>query len=301
MIERLPRVIAILALSAALAGTAAYAQPVDLPIPAATTDQYPPGVTVRQTAKGPVYTDAQGHTLYGMDLRTLVRWSADAAQYCQGPCAETWQPMLAPPDSKPNVMFPRGFGGRPPPAAGGAVAAPGAGAGAAAAPARPPQGGGFNAVPAGFIANQAAPDWTIIQGPQGPQWVYKGWHMVYTRKGDKPGMATFDGSDNLTWNTLKFVPPVPKLVAPSNVSALFVDGGYALADKNGRVLFTGNCVSDCLGWVPLAAPMAGKGFGEWAISLASDTPQWTWRGKPVFISQEDNPVKAPPSGTVLRP
>ena len=295
MIERLRKVSVTLALSVALVGAAAHAQPVDLPIPAATTDQYPPGITVKQTAKGPVYADAQGHTLYGMDLRTLVRWSADAAQYCQGPCAESWQPVLAPPDAKPNVVFPRGFGARPPAAPGGAGAAPGT-----AAPARP-QGGGFNAVPPGFIANQAAPDWAIIQGPQGPQWVYKGWHMVFTHKGDKPGSTTYDGSDNFTWNTLKFVPPVPKIAAPSSVSTLFVDGAYALADKNGHVLFTGTCVADCGGWVPLAAPMAGRGFGEWAISLASDNPQWTWRGKPVFISQEDNPAKAPPSGTVLRP
>jgi hypothetical protein len=125
--------------------------------------------------------------------------------------------------------------------------------------------------------------------------------MVFTRKGERPGSTAYDGSDNFTWNSLKFVPPAPKLPAPSSVSTLFVDGAYALTDKNGRVLFTGTCAADCTGWVPLAAPMAGKGFGEWAISLATDTPQWTWRGKPVFISQEDNPAKAPPSGTVLRP
>ena len=296
MIERLPRVNAILALSAALAGAAAYAQPVDLPIPAAATNQYPPGVTVRQTAKGPVYADAQGHTLYGMDMRTLVRWSADAAQYCQGVCAQTWQPMLAPADAKPNVMFPRGFGQPPARPAG----APGAAAPAVGA-APPAQRGGFNAVPPGFIAPQSAPDWAIIQGPQGPQWVYKGWHMVFTHKGEKPGMTTFDGAENFTWNTLKFVPPVPKLTAPSSVSTIFTDGAYALADKNGHVLFTGTCATDCSSWLPLAAPMAGKGFGEWAISLASDTPQWTWRGKPVFVSQEDNPARAPASATVLRP
>jgi len=299
MIERLRKVSVTLALSAALVGAAAHAQPVDLPIPAATTDQYPPGITVKQTAKGPVYADAQGHTLYGMDMRTLVRWSADAAQYCQGACAETWQPVLAPADAKPNIVFPRGFGERPRPASG--AVAPGAAAPAAAAGAPPPPRGSANAVPPGFIAPQSAPDWAIIQGPQGPQWVYKGWHMVYTRKGDKPGSTTYDGSDNFTWNTLKFVPPVPKIAAPSSVSTLFVDGAYALADKNGRVLFTGTCAADCSGWLPLAAPMAGKGFGEWAISLASDTPQWTWRGKPVFVSQEDNPTKAPASGTVLRP
>ena len=303
MIERLPpaiermiaRAITMLAMAAAMAVVPAHAQPVDLPIPAATTDQYPPGVTVRQTAKGPVYADAQGHTLYGMDMRTLVRWSADAAQYCQGPCAQTWQPLLAPADAKPNVVFPRGFGDRSRTGGAAGEAAPVAGA------APPPVRGGFNAVPPGFIAPQSAPDWTIIQGPQGPQWVYKGWHMVYTRKGDKPGSTAFDGSDSFTWNTLKFVPPTPKLTAPSSVSVQFVDGTYALADKTGHLLFTGNCAADCNGWVPLAAPMASKGFGDWAISLASDTPQWTWRGKPVFVSQEDNPLKAPPAGTVLRP
>ena len=300
MNERLRKVNVTLALSAALAfspvlvGAAVHAQPVDLPILAATTDQYPPGVTVKQTARSPVYADARGNTLYGMDMRMLVRWSADAAQYCQGQCAEAWLPMLAPPDAKPNIVFPRGFGDRPRPA--GAAATPMPAAGAA-----PPPRGSANAVPPGFIAPQNAPDWTIIQGPQGPQWVYKGWHMVYTRKGEKPGSTAYDGSDNFTWNTLKFVPPVPKIAAPSSVSTLFVDGAYALADRTGRVLFTGTCAADCAGWVPLAAPMAGKGFGDWAISLASDTPQWTWRGKPVFVSQETNPAKAPPSGMVLRP
>ena len=296
MIGRIFRLAPVLGLAIALASTPAQAQPADLPIPAATTDQYPPGVTVRQTSKGPVYADAQGHTLYGMDMRTLVRWSADAAQYCQGKCTEVWQPLLAPADAKPNVIFPRGFGGQLAPARPGAAAA---GAPGAAPPVQ--QRGGFNAVPPGYIAPQSAPDWTIIQGPQGPQWVYKGWHMVYSRKGDRPGSTALDGSDNLTWNTLKFVPPVPKLVAPSSVSTLFIDGAYALSDKSGHVLFTGNCAKNCADWVPLAAPMAGRGFGEWEISLAGDNPQWNWRGKPVFISQEDNPLKPPPAGAVLRP
>ena len=253
----------------------AHAQPADLPIPAATTSTYPPGVTVRQTASGPVYADAGGHTLYGMDMRTLVRWSPDAAQYCQNACAESWEPLLAPAGAKANIVFPRGFGERP--------------------------RGGMNAVPPGFIAPQSAPDWTVIAGTQGPQWVYKGWHMVYTRKGERPGSAAFDGADGRTWNTLKYVPPVPKLAAPASVAAVYADGAYALADKNGNVLFTGNCKADCAHWQPLAAPMASRGLGDWAVSLAGDSPQWTLRGKPVYVSQEDNPLKAPPSGTVLRP
>jgi hypothetical protein len=47
--------------------------------------------------------------------------------------------------------------------------------------------------------------------------------------------------------------------------------------------------------------MAGRGFGEWAVDLSGDRPQWTWRGKPVYVSQEDDPVNAPAGGAVLRP
>lgn len=274
---------------------AACAQPVDLPIPAATTAEYPPGVSVRQTRAGPVYADAKGRTLYGMDMRTLVRWAPDASKYCQQDCQQTWEPLLAPADAKPNVVFPRGFGGPPPGAGQGAAAG-----GVAQGQAPRPQGGGNNQVPPGMIQNQRAPDWSVIAGPDGPQWVYKGWHMVYARKGDKPGSTAHDGEGQMTWNTLKFVPPVPKLDGPQGVAPLFTGGAYALTDKNGRVLFTGKCEAAC-GWTPLTAPMAGRAIGDWAVNLDGDRPQWAWRGKPVFVSLEDDPVKPPSGGTVLRP
>ena len=288
---------------------AACAQPADLPIPAATTSEYPPGVSVRQTRSGAVYADAKGRTLYGMDMRTLVRWAPDASKYCQQECQQTWEPLLAPADAKPNVVFPRGFGGPPPGAgqgqggaAGGLAALAGAAQGQAAAQAQAPrpQGGGNNQVPPGMIQNQRAPDWTVIAGPNGPQWVYKGWHMVYARKDERPGSTAHDGEGQMTWNTLKFVPPVPRLAAPQGVAPLFAGGAYALTDKNGRVLFTGNCTAACA-WTPLAAPMAGRNVGEWTVNLAGDRPQWTWRGKPVFVSQEVDSAAAPAGGSVLRP
>ena len=284
---------------------AACAQPVDLPIPAATTNEYPPGVSVRQTRSGPVYADAKGRTLYGMDMRTLVRWAPDASKYCQQECQKTWEPLLAPADAKPNVVFPRGFGGGPPPGAGQGAAAGGA-AGGLAALAGGAQGqaprpqGGANQVPAGMIQNQRAPDWTVIAGPNGPQWVYKGWHMIYARKSDRPGSTAHDGEDQMTWNTLKFVPQTPRLEAPQGIAPLFTGGAYALTDKNGRVLFTGNCAAVC-SWTPLTAPMAGRSIGDWAVNLAGDRPQWAWRGKPVFVSQEADPAAPPAGGTVLRP
>jgi predicted lipoprotein with Yx(FWY)xxD motif len=275
---------------------AAAAQPADLPIPAATTGEYPPGVTVRQTKAGPVYADAKGRTLYGMDMRTLVRWAPDPAHYCAGDCARDWEPLLAPDGTPPNIMFPRGFGGPPPGAA--AAARPAAPAGATVLQAERAQGQA--PLPVNMIMNQRAPDWTVIAGPGGPQWVYKGWHMVYTRKGDRPGSTTHDGTGVMVWNTLKYVPPVPSLHSPQGVAPLFTGEAYALTGKDGRVLFTGTCAAPC-DWTPLTAPMAGRGIGDWAVNLAGDRPQWTWRGKPVFVSQEEDPVRAPLGGTVLRP
>ncbi len=289
MKQHLSLIAALLALAGALAP--AHAQPTDLPIPAATTSEYPPGVSVRRTASGPVYADRQGRTLYGMDMRTVLRWSPDASQFCKDRCAD-WEPVLAPADAKANIMFPRGFGSPPPPRG---AAPPPAAAGAA------PRLPGQQTLPPGFVAPQSAPDWTIIAGPQGPQWVYKGWHMAYVRKGERAGSTAHDGAGEQTWNTLKFVPPVPRIVAPPSVTTQFAGSAYALADTGGRLLFTGKCPAPCASWTPLAAPMAGRGLGEWTVSLAGDSPQWVWRGQPVFVSLDGNLLSVPRTGKVLRP
>ena len=259
-----------LLLAGSVLPAAAVAQPADLPIAPATTAEYPPGVKVATAPTGPVYVDAKGRTLYGMDMRTLIRWSPDPAQHCQAECGELWEPLLAPAGATPNVAFPT------------------SGSGSRATP------------PEGFVQPQRAPDWTVIAGPQGPQWVYKGWHMVFTRKGERPGAPEFDGADNLTWNTLKFVPPVPQLETPGNVTMVLVDGAYALADDRGRVLFSGNCAAGCAGWTPLAAGMASRGHGDWSVDRSGDVPQWRYRGRPVFVSQGDDTTAVPADGELLR-
>jgi len=256
----------------------AFAQPADLPIPPATTDKYPPGVRVAQTAKGPVYVDSAGRVLYGMDMRVLMRAGPDPSKYCTGACAQAWEPLLAATGTPPNIAFPMGFG----------FPAPARGAAAGTGPT--------------FYANpQKAPDWTVIAGPQGPQWVYKGWHMVFVHHGDRPGSVAYDGAENMAWNTLKFVPPVPTLVAPQGVQPLLAGGAYALADKDGRILFTGSCVRDCGKWRPLTGGMATAPMGAWQVSTAVDAPQWIYRGKPVFVSQEDDPKQVPAGAVILRP
>ncbi len=268
MIRRtlVPLAIALLALP-----TIAIAQPADLPIPAATTDKYPDGVRVVAAKSGTVYANKKGQLLYGMDMRTLLRWGPDPAKYCSAACAENWIPLLAPKEAVPNIEYPRGFGGPQ-------------------SPVRP-----------GFVRPQGAPDWTIIEGAQGPQYVYKGWHLVFVRKAAKAGAADFDGAEARTWNTLKFVPPVPVINAPVGVKPVFADGAYALADKDGRMLYSGKCAKDCAGWVPLGGGAASAGIGEWTISNNGDAPQWHFRGSPVFVSSGDTPDSVPAEGKVLRP
>lgn len=246
----------------------AVAQPADLPIAPATTSEFPPGVKVAKLPGGAVYTDAKGRTLYGMDMRTLLRWSPNPALHCTAACAESWEPMLAPAGSKPNIAYPTG---------------------------------NRAALPEGMVRPERAPDWTIIDGAQGPQWVYKGWHMVFTRKGDQPGSTEFEGAEDMVWNTLKFVPPAPKPEAPGNVSTVLHDGAYAFADTNGRLLFSGTCQSDCGQWAPLSAGLASRGLGDWTVSRSGPQPQWLYRGKPVFISQEAEAAGVPAGAEILRP
>ena len=261
----------------AAAPSPAFAQPADLPIPAATTSHYPPGIGVAKVAGKAYYVDAAGHILYGMDMRVLLRAGPNPALYCKDDCAKTWQPVLAPAGTEPDIAFPIGFGDRNP-----------------AATVTLASGKIFYKQP------QKAPDWTVIAGPQGPQWVYKGWHMVFTRRAGDARSPRYDGTEAQTWNTLKFVPPEPTLVAPPNVRATVVDGTFVLADAKGGPLFTGACAKDCASWKPFAAGMASAGLGEWTVRRDGDRAQWAYRGEPVFENADD-PATVPAGSKVLRP
>lgn len=269
-----------------------FAQPSDLPIPAAQTTDFPPGVSVVKLAGGSILVDRSGRTLYGLDTRTVHRFTTNPALYCQDRCAE-WEPLLAPPGMQPNVapagQSNFGLAGSAPPSS-------------VAQPAISRSGpGGTLIAPAGMFSPLIAPDWGVIAGPAGPQWVYKGWHMVYVRKGDRPRSIAFDGIEELRWNTLKYVPPVPVLPAPAGIKPIFHDGAYVLADKDGRLLYTGRCAKDCADWHPLGTGLASQGLGEWTVSRSGDEPQWLFRGKPVFTSAEPDAASLPKSAKLLRP
>ncbi|WP_298196948.1 hypothetical protein [Novosphingobium sp.] len=268
MTDRARLVIALgLLLAVAAPATRVTAQPADFPLVPADGSPLPPGVQVRTGEGTAVYTDHEGRVLYGMDMRTVLRWSPDAAQYCTGPCRRTWEPLRAPPGSTPNIRFPAD--GRP-------------------------------RTEPGLVQPQSAPDWTIIAGPDGPQWVFKGWHMVYVRRAADSGSTAFDGADERTWNTLKYVPPKPRLTAPPAVTVRFVGGAYRLADATGQLLFSGSCGDPCR-WAPLAAPMASTGTGEWTVDQSGDAPRWVWRGQPVFVAEGTDLSALPTGASPLQP
>ncbi|MBC2667823.1 hypothetical protein ACFOON_01095 [Novosphingobium piscinae] len=259
--------LAVLLGAGAVMPAGAAAQPADFPLPPADGSPLPADVVVRTGEGQAVYTDRAGRVLYGMDMRTVLRWSPDAAQYCTRDCRKTWEPLRAPKGSVPNIRFPAD---------------------------------GLPRTAPGYVLPQAAPDWTIIAGPDGPQWVYKGWHMVYVRRGADSRSTVHDGADDRTWNTLKYIPPRPRLTVPPSVATRFIAGAYRLTDTDGRLLFTGPCTAPCR-WAPFPAPLASAGVGEWSVERSGDTAQWAHRNQPVFVADHADPASLPAGAHPLQP
>lgn len=242
-----------------------WAQAADLDIPVAAADHFPRGISV----KARVYTDRRGLTLYGMDMRAATGRTGQPALYCSGDCLTQWEPLLAP-RGAPISPLPRAFGG--------------------------PRQEAPVVEPA-----SANSDWTVMEGPAGPQWVYKKVHLVFTRKDARPGSTEHDGADSYLWNSLKYLPPPPKLVAPPDVTARLADGAYVLADAQGNWLFSpksADCADPC-GWRPHSTGMARGSVGQWSVRQTADFAQWIYRGKPVYRAAPRQPV--PADGVALTP
>lgn len=253
----------------ALPAMRTVAQPLDLPIPPATTTVLPPGITIRQTAAGMVYADARGLTLYGMDFRMLGGRTGQPAIFCRGDCAKLWEPLVPPPSVTPVAL--------PDPRK---LAAGGKGKRAAVA------------------------DWIVVEGAQGPQWLYKGWHLVFTRRGDRPGSTRWDGSDGWIWNTLKYVRPVPEPIAPTATAIRFVEGDYAFATREGLLLYSmhgRSCTRLCDTATPFKAGLANQGLGDWTVSRSGDVAQWVYQGRPVFVAEDKDSRSLPKGAVLLRP
>lgn len=135
--------------------------------------------------------------------------------------------------------------------------------------------------------------WAPGEGAQGRQWAYRG-SPVFTAVDDrKPGDSTGDGWQDVV-HPIAWVPATPAFTAPAPVVARYVKGHFYLADPAGHLLVT--CVKSeaaaCRGASPLAAGAAARGFAGWSPLATADGRQWTFRGKPVFVSAGSEPLAA---------
>jgi predicted lipoprotein with Yx(FWY)xxD motif len=238
------------------------AQPRFSPPRPANSNVLPPGISVKKTAIGDVYVDAKGRTLYGLDVVALFVEMRSPFTYCTGACEEMWEPVAAP----------------------------------AGTPQGPPNAPRFIG-----RGTQSGPDWVAVNGAKGPQLLFKQGNLVFVRKDDVPGSTKWDGDKNYLWNALRYVPPIPKVKAPSGFSAAYIDGAYALADKDERILYTqdrpAKCVTPC---IPLKTGLVVSGSGEWTVSRTGEVAQWAYRGKPVYVSAPKS-AGIPEGATILRP
>ncbi len=142
-------------------------------------------------------------------------------------------------------------------------------------------------------------DWSVVQGPKGPQWAYQRNPVFSFNADQKPGETRGEGYDYL-WSTLFYTPPKPTIAAPPSVATTPVKGENILTSLEGAALFTAPLVGSAM-FTPFAAAMVSQPLGDWTVLRHGDTPQWAWRGKPVFVSQEQVPTDVPAGGKVLKP
>ena len=131
-------------------------------------------------------------------------------------------------------------------------------------------------------------DWSVFSRPDGSrQWAYKG-RPVYTFAADpQPGATLGDGIQNVWHIAIAFNP------RPPGVKYYGTTFGRVAADPAGKTLYarqSGECVKDCLKtWLPFTAPQAASPQGDWSIVIRKDdqTPQWAWRGQPLYTYRDD--------------
>lgn len=237
----------------------------------------PPGVQVRYTdMEGPVFTNAQGMTLYVWPQKAMrVGYSGDgkgkstctdtvtkqtAGMMSPWPagmdlpeletrlsCAATWPPLLAADDAKPMGL------------------------------------------------------WTVITRDDGKkQWAYDDL-PVYTSILDKvPGEANggsatlADGGSGTAPARLPVgprpnVPPGFNVVTTLQGRLVVNDKGYSVYTWDRDPANKSTCTDECARiWIPALAPASASPQGEWTIvQRAAGVRQWAFRKKPVYTFSED--------------
>jgi predicted lipoprotein with Yx(FWY)xxD motif len=237
----------------------------------------PAGVQVVNTEnEGPVFTTADGKTLYMWPLSTLRNGQAgdrpkSGKATCDGTiyketmgymspyppgfllpelesrksCEAVWPPFLAPADAKPVGK------------------------------------------------------WSVVKRTNGEsQWAYDD-HPVYMSYKDHKKGDVLGGSVSLIGGEMGAVryPVGPTADIPSDMGLAVFRTGRMLVNHKGFSVYSydkdtptkSNCTDACLQtWEPVLAPLMAKPLGEWGvIERTPGIQQWTYRGKPLYTNLAD--------------
>jgi predicted lipoprotein with Yx(FWY)xxD motif len=220
--------------------------------------------------EGPVFADAQGHTLYDWPRLALRNGQAGENKGTKPQCYDVvdretvgfqspWPPGLLLPDLDTRLSCAKVW---------------------------PPALAAANAKPVG--------DWTIVARTDGTrQWAYQG-YPVYTSILDKQPGDVNGGTKRLLAGEGPVVrfPIGPPALVPSRFTVvqtfqgrmLVTDDGFSVyaldGDQPGKSICEASCLTE---WEPVLAPQSAQPRGEWTISERSPgVRQWVFRGGPLY-------------------
>lgn len=139
-------------------------------------------------------------------------------------------------------------------------------------------------------------DWSVIRRPDGqPQWAYKG-KPVYRYDDDMtPGVASGDNARQL-WHAVVEPLAAPQAVMPAGFRIVKAEDRWAFATHQGRVLYAPPLQSKCddacrARWEAVPAPLLARKVGAWQpVPGADASPQWSYRGRPLYVLKTGQPA-----------
>ena len=233
-------------------------------------DNIPPGAQVINNAlEGPVFTTAEGRTLYRWPKKSLRNGNTGEIQgkpACDDTVYRVNSGLMSP--------YPGGF------------ILPDADTRVSCVAMYPPFLAPADAKPMG--------KWSIVDRADGrKQWAYDDWPL-YTYALDKlPGEAMGGSNlDNSTETGAGRIPIGPDANIPSQFEVSTTMRGRLVTLKEGWSVYTyekdgrnkSNCKDDCLdGWQPVLAAAYARPVGDWTLFERSPgVKQWAFRGAPLY-------------------
>lgn len=253
---------------AALAGglllaTSAAASPVESDLPA--------GLHARASDEGLALVDADGRSLYRLDLDRYGRRFPNAAQAiaqrCANVCDRLWRPAAPPAGFSPAGDF--------------GVTKSKDGAAQLT----------FKGDPLYTFAGKSLDEAAAV--PVAPPYLSGYTGKPLTMHEGVPVSVVY-------WRRALYQPAAPKEVLPSGVTLRWSKTAYVLsAGERPLYVRQGACAKDCGGLEPLAAPLAALPVGSWKPTedAASGRRYWSYRGQLVYAAQD---AAAPPQDRAWR-